>query len=301
MDTAVETHRLTKRFGRTRGVDEVTLSVPRGEVFGFLGPNGAGKTTTIRMLMGLLRPSSGRALVLGHDAWHDGIAARRRVGYLPGDFGFDPRVTGAQLLDLMAALRGAADRGYVQRLATRFDAELHRPIGELSRGTRQKIGVLQSIAHRPELVVMDEPTSGLDPLVQDEFAELVGELRADGVTVFLSSHNLAEVEKLCTRVAMLREGRLVAVEDVEELTGRAIRHVHVRFIEPVPAEQLATVAGVRDLRADGSRLVFTVAGSMDPVLAVLARHPVAELEVTRPSLDEAFAAYYGHAGDEVAA
>jgi ABC-2 type transport system ATP-binding protein len=291
---------LTKRFGRARGVEELSLRVPQGEVFGFLGPNGAGKTTTIRMLVGLLRPSGGSATVLGRDAWRQGAAARRHVGYLPGDFGFDPRVTGTELLDLLAALRGAQDRSYVRALARRFEAELERPIGELSRGTRQKIGLLQAVAHRPRLVIMDEPTSGLDPLVQDQFAELVGELREDGTTLFLSSHNLGEVEKLCSRVGILRAGRLVTVESVDELTGRAIRHVHVRFADRVDEARLSSLPSVQRMTGDGVRFTFTVSGSLDPVLGVLADHPVAELEITRPSLDEAFAAYYGGTTEEEA-
>jgi ABC-2 type transport system ATP-binding protein len=291
--SALETTALTKRFGRSRAVEDLTLTVPRGEVFGFLGPNGAGKTTTIRLLLGLLRPSSGSARILGHDAWRMGPAARRRVGYLPGDFAFDPHVTGSELLDLMAALRGGGDRAYVRELARRFEAELDRPIGDLSRGTRQKIGLLQAVAHRPRLLIMDEPTSGLDPLVQDEFALLVAELRGDGTTVFLSSHNLAEVEKLCSRVGILRAGRLVTVERVAELTGRAIRHVHVRFGEPVETTALTALPGVQALAGHHAQFTFTVSGALDPLLELLAAHPVAELEVTRPSLDEAFAAYYG--------
>ena len=290
---AIATNALTKRFGPSPAVEDLSLSVPHGEVFGFLGPNGAGKTTTIRMLLGLLRPSGGGARVLGHDAWRMGPAARRRVGYLPGDFTFDPHVTGSELLDLVAALRGKEDRSYVRELARRFEAELDRPIGDLSRGTRQKIGLLQALAHRPRVLIMDEPTSGLDPLVQDEFAALIRELRADATTIFLSSHNLAEVEKLCSRVGILRAGRLVTVERVEELTGRAIRHVHVRFGEPIEASSLAALPGVQALAGHDTQFTFTVAGALDPVLELLAAHHVAELEVTRPSLDEAFAAYYG--------
>jgi len=292
-ECAIDTTALTKRFGRSRAVADLSLTVPHGEVFGFLGPNGAGKTTTIRMLLGLLKPSSGSARVLGHEAWRDGPAARRGVGYLPGDFAFDPHVTGAELLDLLAAVRGAGDGAFVRGLARRLDAELDRPMGDLSRGNRQKIGLLQAVAHRPPLLIMDEPTSGLDPLVQDEFADLVGELRADGTTVFLSSHNLAEVEKLCSRVGILRTGRLVTVERVDDLTGRAIRHVHVRFGEPVDPTSLIALPGVQGLAGHDAQFTFTVSGSLDTVLELLAAHPVAELEVTRPSLDEAFAAYYG--------
>jgi ABC-2 type transport system ATP-binding protein len=291
---AIETTELTKRYGRGRGVEQLSLTVPRGEVFGFLGPNGAGKTTTIRLLLGLLRPSSGSAAVFGHDVWRDGIAARACMGYLPGDFGFDDRVTGAEMLDLLADLRHVADRAFVRSLARRFDADLTRPIGELSRGNRQKLGLLQALVHRPAIVVMDEPTSGLDPLVQEEFGALIDELRDEGTTVFVSSHNLPEVERLCSRVGILREGRLVAVERVETLTDRALRRVRIRFTNDVPAEEFARLPGVGGLRTDGARLTFTVAGSLDSVVQAAARHHVADLEISRPSLEDAFVAFYAH-------
>ena len=241
---AIETLALTKRYGRARGVEDVSLRVEPGEVFGFLGPNGAGKTTTIRVLVGLLRPTRGVARILGHDAGRDGVAARRRTGFLPGDFAFDERVTGHELIDLLADLRGVDDRRYARELAERFGAALDRPLGELSRGNRQKIGLVQALVHRPPVVVMDEPTAGLDPLMQEEFVRLVAELRRSGTTVFLSSHNLPEVERMCDRVGVLREGRLVAVEAVEEMTGRALRRVRMRFDGPAPADEFAQVSGV---------------------------------------------------------
>ncbi|HET8759052.1 MAG TPA: ABC transporter ATP-binding protein [Solirubrobacteraceae bacterium] len=291
---AIETRGLTKRYGRARGIDDVTLIVEPGEVFGFLGPNGAGKTTTIRTLMGLLRPTAGTALILGADTVRDGVRARSQAGFLPGDFDFDPRVTGGELLDLLADLRGVTDRSFAAELARRFAAELHRPLGALSRGNRQKIGLIQALAHRPPVVVMDEPTSGLDPLMQEEFERLVDELRAAGTTVFLSSHNLDEVERMCDRVGILRDGRLVAVESVDTLTGRALRRVVVTFAAGSgPTHELAGIAGVADLRTHGRRLVFTTAGDIDPVLRVLAGHHVLDLEVTRPSLEDSFAAYFG--------
>jgi ABC-2 type transport system ATP-binding protein len=289
---AIQAVELTKRYGRGRGVEALSLTVPTAEVFGFLGPNGAGKTTTIRMLVGLLRPSSGRACLFDHDVWRDGVAARACTGYLPGDFTFDDRVTGAEMLDLLADLRGVGDRTFARSLARRLDADLHRPFGELSRGNRQKIGLIQALVHRPALVVMDEPTSGLDPLVQEEFAALVDELRDDGTTVFISSHNLPEVERLCSRVGILREGRLIAVEQVDSLTGRALRRVRLTLADATETAEFAQLPGVRELRADGSRLTFTVAGSIDPVVRTAARHRVADLEVSRPSLEDAFAAYY---------
>jgi ABC-2 type transport system ATP-binding protein len=291
--TAIELRGLTKRYGRSRGIDDVSLVVERGEVFGFLGPNGAGKTTTIRTLMGLLRPTAGAALILGTDMQHDGVLARSRTGFLPGDFDFDPRVNGAELLDLLAELRRASDRTFERELAQRLGAELHRPFGDLSRGNRQKIGLIQAVAHRPPVVVMDEPTSGLDPLMQEEFERLVDELRAGGTTIFLSSHNLDEVERMCDRVGILRDGRLVTVESVEALTGRALRRVIVAFDGGVPVDDLSHIPGVSDMQVHGHRLTFSLAGGLNPVLDVLTMHHVVDLEVTRPSLEDAFAAYFG--------
>jgi ABC-2 type transport system ATP-binding protein len=291
---AIATDALTKRYGRARGIDAVSLTVDRGEVFGFLGPNGAGKTTLIRTLLGLLRPSSGSARILGIDAHRHGVAARALTGFLPGEFTFDEQVSGHELLELFAGLRGVGDHVYALELARRFEADLHRPLGELSRGNRQKIGLIQALVHHPPVVVMDEPTAGLDPLVQEEFARLVAELRAAGTTVFLSSHNLAEVERMCDRVGILREGRLAAVEPVETITGRALRHVRLRFDSAVPATEFERLPGVSGLRADGGRIAFLLEGEPTAVLRAAARHRVLEAEIERPSLEEAFVAYYGH-------
>jgi ABC-2 type transport system ATP-binding protein len=294
---AISTSGLTKHYGSARGIEDVTFTVRRGEVFGFLGPNGAGKTTTIRSLLGLLRPTSGSASILGFDVWRDGIAARMRTGFLPGEFTFDEQVCGEELLDLFADLRGVEDRAYGRGLAQRFDADLRRPLGELSRGNRQKIGLVQALVHRPAVVVMDEPTAGLDPLMQEEFARLVEELRDEGTTVFLSSHNLAEVERMCDRVGILRDGRLAAVESVADITGRALRHVRLRFAGAAPADEFAVLPGVSGLRADGAELRFLLAGEPTEVVRAAGRHRLVDVEIARPSLEEAFVAAYGHAGD----
>jgi ABC-2 type transport system ATP-binding protein len=293
-DAAIVTRGLTKRYGAARGIEDVTLSVARGEVFGFLGPNGAGKTTTIRTLLGLLRPTAGSASILGHDVWRDGVAARAGTGFLPGEFAFDEHVSGEELLDLFADLRGVDDRAYARSLARRFDADLQRPLGELSRGNRQKVGLVQALGHRPSVLVMDEPTAGLDPLMQEEFAQLVAELRGDGTTIFLSSHNLAEVERMCDRVGILRAGRLAAVESIEAITGRALRHVRIRFAGAAPADEFAVLPGVSALRATGPELRFLLAGEPTPVVRAASRHQLLDIEIARPSLEEAFVAAYGH-------
>ena len=263
-------------------------------MFGFLGPNGAGKTTTIRTLLGLLRPTAGRASILGFDVWRDGVAARARTGFLPGEFTFDEQVTGEELLDLFADLRGVGDRAYARSIASRFEADLTRPLGELSRGNRQKVGLVQALAHRPAVLVMDEPTAGLDPLMQEQFARLVGELRHEGTTVFLSSHNLAEVERMCDRVGILRAGRLAAVESVEAITGRALRHVRLRFARDAPVGEFAALQGVSGLRADGPVLRLLLAGEPTELVRTAARHRLLDVEIARPSLEEAFVAAYGH-------
>ena len=293
-EAAIITSGLTKRYGAARGIEDVTFEVERAEVFGFLGPNGAGKTTTIRTLLGLLRPTAGRASILGFDVWSDGVAARARTGFLPGEFTFDEQVTGEELLDLFADLRGVGDRAYARSIASRFEADLSRPLGELSRGNRQKVGLVQALAHRPAVLVMDEPTAGLDPLMQEQFARLVGELRHEGTTVFLSSHNLAEVERMCDRVGILRAGRLAAVESVEAITGRALRHVRLRFARDAPVGEFAALPGVSGLRADGPVLRLLLAGEPTELVRTAARHRLLDVEIARPSLEEAFVAAYGH-------
>ena len=250
----------------------------------------------IRTLLGLLRPTGGDARVFGLDIRRDGVAIRARTGNLPGDFYFDGSVTGEELLDLIEDLRGIGDRAYARSLAERLNAELDRPLGELSRGNRQKVGIIQAVAHRPELVIMDEPTSGLDPLMQEEFDELVGELRDGGATVFLSSHNLTEVERLCERVAIIRDGRLVTVETVDDILGRVFRHVTLQFADQADPAEFASLPGVSDLSANGNRLSFKLSGDFQPMLDAAARHSVVDMEVARPSLEEAFLTYYGGHG-----
>jgi ABC-2 type transport system ATP-binding protein len=292
MAPVVETERLTKRYRRGRGIEALTLRVERGEVFGFLGPNGAGKTTTIRTLLGLLRPTSGTARLFGLDARRDGLAVRARTGNLPGEFAFAPRMSGREMLRELAALRGMGDLGRAPALAERLQADLDRPIGELSRGNREKVGIIQALFHAPDLLVLDEPTSGLDPIMQREFLALVGEERARGTTVFLSSHDLDEVQRVCDRVGMVREGRLIAVEEVARMRERAHHEVRVRFAVPVHPEEVAAVPGVEGLRVEGDGLAFRAVGDLDPVVKALARHPVCDLEITHPTLEELFLRHY---------
>ncbi|HEX7948987.1 MAG TPA: ABC transporter ATP-binding protein [Candidatus Limnocylindrales bacterium] len=242
---------LTKSHGRQRGIADLDLEVGAGEVFGYLGPNGAGKTTTIRLLLDTIRPTSGSATVLGRRSHADSVEIRRRVGYLPGDLRLYDSLSGRELVTYLGSLRGAVPWSRASALAERLDCDLSREIRALSSGNRQKLGLIQTFMSDPELLILDEPTNGLDPLVQQTFYGLVREARADGRTVFLSSHVLPEVERVCDRVGILREGRLVAVERIADLRGRGVRSLEVAFTGLVDAGLVAGVEGVRDVAAEG--------------------------------------------------
>jgi ABC-2 type transport system ATP-binding protein len=289
----IETDRLCKRYGDARGLQELTLSVRYGEIFGFLGPNGAGKTTTIRTLLDLLHATSGSARLFGLDSHRDSRAIRARLGNLPGEFAYDERMTGGELLEFLARLRGLTSLDRAHALAERFKADLTRPMHELSRGNRQKIGLIQALFHDPELLVLDEPTTGLDPLMQEEFLAVIAEHRDRGGTVFLSSHDLDEVQRVCDRVAIIREGRLVVVEDVAQMRGRACRNVTVRFGRHVSPAEIGDLAGVEAVDWKDCTVRFRVRGDIDPVIKAIARHWVTDLEVTQPTLEELFLTYYG--------
>jgi beta-exotoxin I transport system ATP-binding protein len=288
----VETFGLTKTYGPTRAVVELSLQVEQEQVFGFLGPNGAGKTTTIRMLLGLQRPTSGRASVLGLDAQADSVEVHRRVGYLPGELALYPRLTGRQHLDRFARMRGDGDLSLARQLCERFAVELDRPARELSKGNRQKLGLVLAFMHRPQLLILDEPTSGLDPLMQDEFEQLVRETVAEGRTVFLSSHELDEVQRLADRVAIIRSGRLVASDTVASLRQSTPLRVEVRFRGPVDAGLFARLEGVSVTSHDGDRITLQAAGPLAPVLRAIAEHDPADVLSRRADLDELFLELY---------
>jgi ABC-2 type transport system ATP-binding protein len=296
MSAVIETDRLTKRYGEARGIEEVSMTVETGEVFGFLGPNGAGKTTTIRTLLDLMHPTSGSARLFGLDSRRESLTIRSRLGNLPGDFSYDPRLTGQELVSFLAEIRGVHGLGRAPELADRFQADLERPLGELSRGGRQKIGLVQAFFHNPELLILDEPTGGLDPLMQEEFLELVREEREQGTSIFLSSHELDEVQRVCDRVGIIRDGRLVAVERVADLIGRAYRHVSLEFDAPVDPSQFERIAGVSGLVAVGNQISFNIEGDLDALVKAAARHTVRDLQVTEPTLEEIFLTYYARDG-----
>jgi ABC-2 type transport system ATP-binding protein len=292
----VETEQLTKRYGKARGIEDVTIAVEAGEVFGFLGPNGAGKTTTIRTLLDLLHPTSGTARIFGLDSHRDSVAIRARLGNLPGDFGYGAGSTGRQALSLLGRLRGVEGLGRAEALAKRFRADLDRPLGQLSRGNRQKVGLILATFHSPELLVLDEPTSGLDPLMQEEFLDLVAEERERGCAVFISSHELDEVERVCDRVGIVRGGRLIAVERVADLLGKAKRKVTLELAGPADLEELRALPGVSDLEVVGPRASFRVGGDIDRAIKAIAHLRVTDLEIAHPTLEEVFLTYYEEGG-----
>jgi ABC-2 type transport system ATP-binding protein len=293
MTAIIETEKLTKSYGEHRGIIDVDLTVEQGEVFGFLGPNGAGKTTTIRVLLDLIRPTSGAARVFGIDSAADPVAIHRRIGYLPGEFTLYDRLTGGQTLDYFANLRGGVDRAYQASLIERFDLDPSRKFKEYSKGNKQKVGLVIALQHRPELLILDEPTSGLDPLVQQTFFEFLRDVVAAGGTAFLSSHILSEAEKTCDRVAIIREGRLAMVDRVDALRDLAHHQVELRFAGPVPSAEFAALPGVSDVTAVDHVLRMRVSGAITPVVRAAARYELLDFVSHEPSLEDTFLAQYG--------
>ena len=300
MSAVIELESLTKHYGSARGIVDVDLEVNEGEIFGFLGPNGAGKTTTIRLVLDLIRPSSGTARVFSLDARRDATQIHARTGYMPGELALYDGLSGAEMLRFAANLRGGVRWPFVEELAERLDCDLSRPIGTLSTGNKHKVGLIHALMHRPELLILDEPTSGLDPIVQQEFHRILDEVRAEGRTVFLSSHILPEVESVCDRVGIIREGRLVTVLQVEALKESALSHLEFHFAAEVPADEFASLPGVREATAEGTVVRCTVAGSVDAVVKAAARHEVLDLISHEPSLEQVFLAYYVGEGDDAA-
>jgi ABC-2 type transport system ATP-binding protein len=291
---AIETFGLSKTYeGTVRALVDLDLRVEPGEVFGYLGPNGAGKSTTIRLLLGLIRPTSGRAELHGLDTSVDGVASRRLVGYLPGDLRLADRLTGEEQLESLARLRGSVDEPFRDELCERLDVVLDRPIRQLSKGNRQKLGLVQAFMHRPQLVVLDEPTAGLDPLLQGEVRSLLRETAADGRTVFLSSHSLDEVQHVADRVGILRTGRLVDVDAVETLRERSLRHVTVTFAEPLDPAALAAIDGVRVTGTEGALVRLSAPeAALDGLVKAIARHRVVDLVSQPADLEQIFLELY---------
>lgn len=296
MEPAILTEGLSKSYGDTVALDGLGLRVERGEIFGFLGPNGAGKSTTIRLLLDLIRPTAGRALVLGMDCQRQSVAVRARTGYLPGDLRLYPALRGREMVDLMAGLRKApVDRRFVLGLAEKLGLDLEKPAGSLSKGNRQKLGIVLALVGRPPMLLLDEPTSGLDPIVQHTVWGILREEAQRGTAVFFSSHVMSEVDQVCERVGILRAGRLVAVEPVAGMKARQVRHVEVSFADATPPPDAFNLPGVREIRRERLVAEFEVAGEIDGLLKALAPFHVVDLRTQQPALDEILLGYYQEA------
>ena len=290
---AIATTGLTKAYGPVQALRGVNLAVQKGTMFGFLGPNGAGKTTTIRCLLDLIRPQAGTIRVLGLDPQADPVAVRRRVGYLPGELNLETNLTAAQALHYFNDLRGnQVDWQFVRNLAQRLQLELATPIKNLSKGNKQKVGLVQALMPRPELLLLDEPTAGLDPLMQHEVYRLLQEAQAGGATIFFSSHIISEVEAIADRIAIIRQGVIVEEAEPHQLISMVLRRVRIRFREPVNARPLAELPGVSLLAENELHITVQVEGELDGLIKALAVYPVSDLETERPSLEEIFLAYY---------
>jgi beta-exotoxin I transport system ATP-binding protein len=296
---AIETVGLSKTYhGEIRALVDLDLRVGRGEVFGYLGPNGAGKSTTIRLLLGLIRPTAGRAALFGRDTQTDSVGSRRSVGYLPGDLRLADRLTGRAQLDSLARLRGGGGDGHRDELCERLRVDLDRPIRQLSKGNRQKLGIVQAFMHRPDLVVLDEPTAGLDPLLQAEVRALLRETATEGRSVFISSHSLDEVQHVADRVGIIRSGRLVDVDSVESLRERSLRHVTITFAEPVGPQAFGELDGVRVVRVDGRVLTLSCPESaIDALVKRVATHQLVDFVSQPADLEEIFLELYREDND----
>ena len=292
---AIAASGLSKDYGSGRGLFGLDLEVAPGEIFGFLGPNGAGKSTTMRLLLDLIRPTSGSARVLGLDTRRGSLEIRRRIGFLPGDLALYPKLTGRAVLDYLAQLRGGVDPRMRDALAERFDADLERPVRQLSTGNRQKLGLIQAFMHEPELLILDEPIAGLDPLVQQSFHELLREVSDQGRTVFLSSHTLSEVERVTQRLAILRRGRLVVVDSLENLRKVAVQRIEIEFAEHVRAEEFRALPGVKEVEAKELTLTISFEGSADAVVKAAAAHEVRAIRPRDDDLEDIFLRYYREA------
>jgi ABC-2 type transport system ATP-binding protein len=293
---AIQTTGLSKRYGRAGdfALADLDLTVHKGEIFGYLGPNGAGKTTTIRLLLDFIRPTRGSAQVLGMDAQAQSLEIRRRVGFLPAELSLWDNLSGWQVIRYMMALRGTVQQAYVHQLIERLAFDPSKTVRNYSSGNKRKLGLILALMHQPELLILDEPTNGLDPLMQQTFYQLVREAQARGATIFLSSHILSEVQTICERVAILREGRLRAVERVADLMRVNFKWVTLTFREAVSPSLLKGVRGVSEVSGEGAQLKFRLSGDFDPILRAVSAHYVADLHVQEPSLEEVFLAFYGN-------
>lgn len=291
-DIPIRTEGLTKFYGDVHALVDLDLEVRAGEVFGFLGPNGSGKTTTIRGLLNFVRPTRGRAEIFGLDVASESVEIRRLVGYMPSEYEMYDNLTGAQMLQYYANLRGGVDEDYVAELAERMKADLSRKVREYSTGNKQKICLIQAFMNKPRLLILDEPSTGLDPLIQQELLTLIDEIRSEGRTVFLSSHTLSEVERVADRVGILRRGHLVEVERVDELVSKAIRRLDLEFRAPVDKSVFAAVPHVRSVTSNGFNISVSYDGPIKDLLQVALDHDIVNLNSREADLEDVFLAYY---------
>lgn len=292
-DKIIETQNLTVYYGKHRGVKDVNLTVERGEAFGFLGPNGAGKTTTQRVLLDVIRPTSGRAAIFGMDCRTQGVEIRKHVGYLPGELALYKDMKASQFFEMYEYLRGANDsKGYWRELANRLNLDVSRKISNFSRGNKQKVGIVAAFMSKPDLLILDEPTGGLDPLVQQTVMEMVREVKADGRTVFFSSHILPEVQAVCDRVGIIREGELVTTQRVDELMAARLNRMTLIFAELPPAGMF-DLEGVTELERSGQSVILEVRENLPQVLSAAAQHNIQDIETHNMSLEDIFLEYYG--------
>lgn len=291
--------KLTKSYGKSRGIENVSLDIPKGEVFGFLGPNGAGKSTTINIILDLLRPTSGSVTLFGADANKHAASVHEHIGYLSGDMETDLSLTGKQYLEYTANLRGGVDKKKINELVKRLRCETDKKIKDLSRGNRQKIGLVAALMHDPDILILDEPTSGLDPLIQSEFNAIIREHKERGKTTFMSSHVLSEVQEVCDRVGFIRNGKLVSVSPLKALIANAPRRVHVVFKNDAPDSRLKTLSGVSDLSENAHSREFTYKGDYNKLIQALVTKPIVDLQILEPSLEELFMEFYRADSKEV--
>lgn len=292
MSTVIKLSNLTKSYGNSRGIKELNLTIPRGTIYGFLGPNGAGKTTTMSILVDLLRPTHGTAEIFGKNTQTDGVHIRKKIGFLSGDMELDGSLTGKQQLEYFGDLRGSYDAAYVQELAEKLDSDLSKKIKTLSRGNKQKIGLISALMHKPELLLLDEPTSGLDPLIQEQFNAIIREHKKAGYTTFISSHILSEVQELCDNVAFIKEGELIANEPITAIAQDAPYEVTVISDDKQLAAKLKKLPEVRATNAQHTRFQFTYIGDISKLMQTLAKYPIVDISISKGDLESTFMEYY---------
>lgn len=295
-DIAIDIIGLSKKYPGSKvfALQNLNLDVKPGEVYGFLGPNGAGKTTTIRLLLNFIQPTNGRAQILGRDIVDDAVEIKRQVGYLSGEIALYPKMTGQEFLKYMAELQPPKNKGYAAELVKRFQASPKMKIRELSKGNRQKIGIIQAFAHEPDILILDEPTSGLDPLMQDEFFKLLDETKARGGATFVSSHNLGEVQKMCDRVGFIREGKLIAEQTIADVAAQAARTFDIVFTDEVTKTELRSIPGSKVESSSPHQATIHMRGDLAPMFRLLARHKVAQINQREVNLEDEFLHFYKH-------